>query len=314
MPVMITGPHRRHLWLGLGIAGGLVVWAFLFYDRRSEPSYQGRTIRQWMRGEARDYRPAVQAMGTNALPFLLGELSVSDSVLKRTGEEWFRRILDIPPPWTTARLRQYHAFLALQALGSNAVPTMIELVFRPPQRPGDAEKSWAVASALSGMGSPMEARRAVGAALRSADPTNRLVGCRACSAGLLADPDGLRCLISLTTSDDPVQRAAATRGFLSWQMKVAEALPVLIARLDDEQVGVRRVAIEALAGCGTNAVAALPALLAAYTNELVKPRRIDDVDPIFRGQATSIDEVRWAIRWAIREIDRASEPAWDGQH
>jgi len=45
----------------------------------------------------------------------------------------------------------------------------------------------------------------------------------------------------------------------------------------------------------------------------VKPRLSDDVDSVFRGTAITINEVRWAIRWAIGEIDRAAQPAWDSR-
>ena len=296
---------RRYLWLGLAMLGLLAGWLLLRNARPLEPAYQGRTVRQWMRRHPREYVPAMQAIGTNAIPFLLRELMASDNSLKRWGEERFRRMLDIPPPWETARSRQYHGFLALQILGSNAVPAMLEAVFQAPRRAGDEDRIWAIASALAGMGSPAEARSVMATALQSADLTRRTY-----AAGMYADLDVSRRLIQLTTSEDPVQRAAATRALIIWRTNEVEVVPALISRLDDEHAAVRRVAIDALAGRKTNAVAALPALAAAYTNEWVRPRRTNDVDRLYRGHAISINEVRWAIRWAIGEIQPTARPAW----
>jgi len=311
MSALTTRLRRRRVWVAAAI-GGLVVIAGLLRGRSpAEPVYQGRTLRQWMRGHPRDYTPAVQAIGTNALPFLLAELTVTDPGLEQWGHELFRRFLDSNPPWETARMRQFHAYQALYILGTNAVPAMIEAVLRPPQDPGDAERSWGVASALAGFGSPVEARRAVSAALESDDIQLRLAACRAYSAGLRAESEASRRLIGLTAVDDPVQRAAATRALLFWQTNESEVLPALIARLDDDAAAVRRRAIDALGGRKSNAVAALPALKVAYTNETAKSRGTDNVDPLFHGQALSVNELRWAIRWAIGEIDRSAQPAWN---
>ncbi len=266
-----------------------------------------------MRGHPRDYIPAVQAMGSNAVPFLLRELSVKDSFWERWGEECLRRALDSSTPWQTARNRHYYAFLALQVLGSNAVPAMIEAVLRPPLHLGDAERSSEVAHALAGMSSPIEARRAIGAALVSPDLALRLAACRAYSAGIYADLPEARCLIQLSAVPNPTERAAATRALVSWKTNEAEVLPALVARLEDEQAAVRRLAIDALAARGSNAIAALPALLAAYTNELARPRLTANVDHLYYGAAISIAEVRWAIRWAIGEVDRAAQPPWDNR-
>ena len=107
--------------------------------------------------------------------FLRDSRPLEPSCQDRTIRQWMRRH---PPEYTPA------------------VQAMLEAVLRPPHRPGDAERSWEVASARARMGSPEEARRALAAAVNSADLSRRLAALRAYSAHqrrALGDTLGDRC-------------------------------------------------------------------------------------------------------------------------
>ncbi len=275
--------------------------------RVSEPRYEGKTLRRWLRGHPRDYQPVIRAMGTNALPFLLSEIRRRDPLPHRFLEECLRTILDARAPWETARDRRYHARLALQILDTNAVPVLLGAVFSEPMHLDEGNLPFAAAEALTWMASTEAGAQAAGAlteALESADPERCRNACLAIGHGFRLGDKTARRLIRLLSHDEARVRAAATRALIPRQTVETEVLPALVARLDDEQAAVRRLAIDALGVRGSDAVAAVPALRAAWLSEPKRSRRTDPVDDLYHGDQTlSAAEVRGSIRWAIRQID-----------
>jgi hypothetical protein len=78
----------------------------------------------------------------------------------------------------------------------------------------------------------------------------------------------------------------------------------LIDRLEDDEAKVRWLAILALSDRTTNATPALPALRLAYANESTRPSFRGDLgDGIFAGKMWSPQDIRSAIRDAIKAID-----------
>lgn len=294
----------KHRWIMLVPLVVLVGWFLI--PAANEPTWQGKTLRQWMRGHPREYGPAVQAMGTNAIPFLLSELQYKDSRLASIIQEGFRRFLDSPPPWETARLRHYHTRLAFQILDTNAVPALLNALFQEPFQLKESHITWESANILGTLLSPAareQVRRALSKALEDSDLQKRRTASLAFYSGFRGSDAETHKLVGLTRDPEPLVRAAATRALIIWQTNEVEVLPALAARLDDPQAAIRRLAIEALTGRKTNAIAALPSLQAAYTNELTRATSTDDVDDIFRGKSVlSPQQNQWGILQAIKVI------------
>jgi len=192
-------------WL---FAGSLII-AILFglaWQRSgpTEPVYQGRRLRNWLDGHPREYHPAVRAVGTNALPFLLGELQTVDSAPSRFVQRLLNQI-DAGPLWRTARTRRYHARLALQILDTNAAPALVEMVLAHPVQPAEGDPGWGAAFALTWLASP-EANRHVqerlAQAMRSPDSILRRNAVLAFTVGLKPSDENARLIADLTRDPD----------------------------------------------------------------------------------------------------------------
>lgn len=177
-------------WLLLaGVAVACVAVAQRFAPDLHEPRHQGRRLGDWLRGHPRDYMPVVQAVGTNALPYLLNELQITDPVWLQWAEAALAR-LEMGPPWEPARTRQYHARLALQILDTNAVPALLGAVFARPLKIEDGDLGYEAAFALTWMASPtaqQAIRDRLTAALASTNATERQNAVLAARAGLVTN-------------------------------------------------------------------------------------------------------------------------------
>lgn len=296
---------RWSLLAGL-LAAIVLVICLLSSQGPREPIYQGRRLSKWMEGHPRVYWPAVQAIGTNALPFLLAELQTTDSGLSRFAQRMLNKV-SVGPFWRTARMRQYHARLALQILDTNAAPALLDTIFAQPMRVAEGDRSWEVAFVLNWLHTTEAqgyAQERLGQALLSEDSSMRRNACLAFATGFRPSTNNSPLLIALASDTNATVRAAAVRALLFWQPDDATAQTAIIALLNDEQAAVRRLAAVALGARGSNAVAALPALRTAYASELTHKSLTDDVDDEFRGpRYLSPESLRWAIRDAIQAID-----------
>ena len=284
---------------------GLVIIGWASLQKGTEPSWHGKSLRQWMRGHPLEYGPAVQAMGSNAMPFLLSELVCEDSGISKALAKPFLWLLDSGPPWETARTRQYHARLALQILDTNAVPALLHAFFQEPFRVNESSLPCAVGWIFACLPSTgcATVHQALNEALHSPELQTRRNACLAFYGGLRCTDSELNQLLARTRDTEPLLRAAATRALIMWQTNESEVISALAARLDDPQAAIRRLAAEALSGRTTNAVPALPALQAAYSNELTRASLRDDVDDLFRGQTLlSPQNTQASILYAIQRI------------
>lgn len=292
-------------WWTVAIGGLLigVVWTLLL-SGSNEPIYKGRKLGSWLRGHPREYWPAVMAVGTNALPYLLDELQVTDSGLARWSKNVLGRI-SVGPFWRTAADRRYHAGLGLQILDTNAVPVLLGQIFATPMRIREDDPSYAAASALKWMGSQMaqdQIKLRINQALLSPDPAERRNGCLAVSCW--PNTNFTAALAPLTTDTNATVRVAAVRAIAVSKWNTNLFLAALIACLGDDEAAVRRFAAEALGYQHTNAVNALSALLAAHGAEPSRPNRRSDLDlGYFPPTAYNTQSVSWAIESAIKAID-----------
>ena len=291
------------LWLLLLlIAGmGLAVW-LRFAPSRLEPRYEGRRLSQWLRGHPREYTPAVQALGTNALPFLLAELQVTDPAWLRWAEDKFRKF-EMGPPWETAIMHRYHARLALQILDTNALPALLDAAFNRDIHLAEGDLGYEAAFALTWLDSPAAKetiQQKLATAMRSPDAATRYNACTVISVGNRCNTNNAAQLAVLTRASEPSVRAAAVLAAQFYNQDESVLLPALIERLTDEHAIVRLEAAVALKGRGTNAVVALPALKAALAAEPSRPRGADDNRTSAPDSASVCAHMQQAIR-AIEE-------------
>jgi HEAT repeat protein len=191
------------------------------------------------------------------------------------------------------------ASAAFQALGTNALPELVELLqtrdpfwqkpllslgAKLPGRLGrkiaaktglsrTATLRVAAARALGGLGAQAEAATAsLARAMSDPEPAVRGQAVTAlCAIGKAAVPD---LALVLWDKDPGVRRAAA---FALGRVGAEEAVPALVFALQDKDAGVRVEAASVLARMGPQAWAAIPALT----------RALNDSDPSVRGYAAS---------------------------
>ncbi|MFO1513852.1 MAG: hypothetical protein U1F83_13200 [Verrucomicrobiota bacterium] len=293
-------------WIVALLAVGLLpVWA-LFLARQDEPVYQGRRLGSWLRGHPREYIPAVLAVGTNALPYLLAELQATDSRASQLGERVLANV-SMGPLWRTARDRRYHAGIGLQILDTNAVPALMGMIFSKPMQITEGDPSCSAAMALTFMGSEAVQKQIgdrLALALGSPDTVECRNGCLALSFWPVRRDDNVVSLVSLSRDTNATIRAAALRAIMMSAWREHLFLPAVVARLEDEQATARRLAVAILSNQGSNVVVALPALRAAYSDEVTRPNLRGDLgEGVWGTHSWSAQEIRWAIRDAIKAID-----------
>ena len=273
----------------------------------NEPVYQGRPLGKWLRGHPKEYHPAVLALGTNALPYLLAELQVTDSRMSRWGQDLLAKA-SIGPLWSTARDCRYRAGIGLQILDTNAVPALMEMIFSKPMTMVEGDAGYSAASVLTFIASEA-AQKQVADRLTSALESPDAVECRnACLTLSLWRPRTndhfAASLATLSGNSNATIRAAALRAILMFKWREDLFPSAVTLRLEDEQASVRMLAIAILTIQGSNVVGSLPALHKAYSNETNQPKLRGDLgDGIWETHSWSAQEIRWAIRDAIKVID-----------
>ncbi|MBL9139378.1 MAG: HEAT repeat domain-containing protein [Verrucomicrobiales bacterium] len=299
-------------WAAAIVLVGVVMGVSVVQWQTLEPRYQGKRLGIWLKGHPRDYVPAMEAIGTNALPYLLRELQSRDSGLGRLGIVVFHRWLDSPPPWTTARDRKHRARIGLGVLDTNAVPALLSLAFSKPLRTDDGEPSLEAMFTLAGFrsdGARSMTRRAVVEALDSGDPARQWNACWILAlGGANLDTNLLERVASVARSEDPRLRWVAVRATANWGFAQPGPEPLLFERLADEQVAIRLEAISGLRERKACAAEVIAALRRAFDQEPTRPRKADPTrDWLMHGRAESVEEVRWEITRVIHSINPNAE-------
>ena len=204
-PVLRTA---RWLLFLLFIAAGLVWWQ-RFAPNPHDSDYNGHRLSYWLHGHPRDYGPVVEAVGTNALPYLLAELQVTDPAWLR----WAEALLgDFGTPWEPARNRLYHARLGLQILDTNALPALLTAAFTQPIRLAEGDLGFEAAFALTWLASPVAKetiQQKLATTMRSPDATRRRNACLVIASGNFCSTNNAAQLAVLTRDAEPAVRAAA---------------------------------------------------------------------------------------------------------
>jgi len=293
-------------WIVASLAMTVLLAWTIYRAGPSEPVYHGRRLGDWLRGHPKEYYPAVLAVGTNALPYLLAELQATDSRLSRWGQGVLAKA-SIGPFWRTARDRHYHARLGLQILDTNAVPVLLGRVFSQPMRIVESDPAWSAAFALNCLtstGAQHMAEERLALELTNSNPVQRRNACLALSLWPRTNDLFAVSLALLSRDANATVRVAAVRAIITSVWREDLLLPALVSRLEDEQASVRRLVIEGLSVQRSNLVVAIPALHAAYSNELVQSNLRNTLGDAYYGDHSwSAKEIRSAIRDAIKTID-----------
>ncbi len=303
-------PHRsrfpvlrlvRWLLFFLFIAAGLV-WRQRFAPNPHDLDFNGHRLSALLREHPDVYRPAVQLAGTNALPFLLTELQVTDPAWLQWAEN---AMGEFGPFWEPARSRRYHARLGLQILDMNALPVLLDVAFDRHIHLAEGDPSYEAAFALTWLASPAAKetiQQKLATTLRSPHAAVRRNACLVITAGNLCNTNNAAQLAVLTRDPEPAVRAAAMHAAQFYNQDEAVLLPAVIERLNDEHAIVRLLAADALRRRGTNAVAALPALKAALAAEPSRQRGADHLDDNLT-RAPSSAWVCAGLQEAIRALE-----------
>lgn len=285
--------HKRAL-LALA-ACGVVIGMVAFLSRDTEPSYHGKTLKQWMNQycwphnpTATDLHPrkvffedlesrqkeaadAVQHIGTNAIPALL------DWADKEVSVAWKHKLLTTLPKrlqnwhpvgWWLVGRDHYRADRALRGfyiLGSNAIPAVPELTHRMMTRSSDSGRIAALALANMGAaGLP-----ALLSALTNTQAANRVMIVRSAANATRAasnDVSGILVLAQCVRDTDASVGAAAAMelGFITTRPDLT--VSALADGLKVSAGQVRARSADALGNYGARARSAVPVLL-LYQND-----------------------------------------------
>ncbi|MEI7729005.1 MAG: HEAT repeat domain-containing protein [Verrucomicrobiota bacterium] len=266
------------VWLGAGAVLALVVALIGYKIKTAEPSYQGKSLSEWL-GECNPYEvpsvdgsypstnnafaSAMRAMGTNSLPILIEWLpprnpTVQNWLIKANNKQDFIRL----PTGSDPRTSSYQAVAAIAALGPSAKPAIPQLV----ELLNHTNVTVYATAALVAIGP--EAHPVILQALRHTNSAVRV----AVIWGLGQMPGdkefAVPSLISLLNDNDTGVRRRAAFLIGCIQRKPEITIPALLKAFPDPDPHVSSHLAFALSRFGTNAVAALPALrqLQAQTN------------------------------------------------
>lgn len=289
-------PRKRKRVLLAGVSVAVLMFASWFLrQRNTEPTYEGNRLSEWIEMhqegssmEQREAAVAIQAIGTNALPYLVEWLSYQPSSLRlklesmvRRGPNWLAQSQRIDAMLQADNRRANCAAAAFVALGSAAAPAIPELERIARRKP---ENLHANALALESLGyigpqaiptlTNLLVTVEYDALLRVTSLLSALQ--RQGTNASMAFP----VLFHQLQSENPDDVWAAADSLKSLRFDAERVVPVLVARVADTNSGIQISAIYALSGFGRAAVQALPAL----TNALSDP------DPMVRVHASAAIE------------------------
>ena len=289
--------RRKRFILALLACVATIALLFTFRSKNAEPSYNGKTLKQWVNlhcwpdnptitdlfpkkadlKDTKTYRQdfevrqkeaaeAVRQIGTNAIPTLL------DWANKDYRVAWKYKLMEALPQslqnshsvnwWLVAddHYRGSRALTGFILLGSNATPAIPELTRRMMTR--NSNSGMTAATILGNMGGP--GLPALLSALTNTQTPNRVMVARSVIQATIAasnDISGIRVLAQCVQDTDRVVGSAAARGlgFITNQPDIA--IPALIEGLKVPHGQVRAGSAAALGNYGAQAHSAVPALL-----------------------------------------------------
>lgn len=285
--------RRFILWLVLPVLLlALAMWSW----RPHEPTWEGRTLGSWLKdlepdigkklggvGEQKTAAAtiAIQAMGTNCLPFLLQRLGLSqptpwERMLINLEEQFGKRGVKLA--WGNTemqlQLQALATMSAIEALGQQAAPAVPELHRWLNQTNGHKD---ALAAQSLGRIHPQ------GTSVLTTESTNRLIPNRdwvffALSQAAVHHSEALAVLLRSADDADPHVRRFAGQYLCHHAREASVVLPVLIRLLADPDGSVRKITLASLNRFKGDLTAAVPALTTLEA----------DLDPWTSSQAKSL--------------------------
>jgi len=262
---------RRKWKIGLVLTGVAVAFGAFWLWPSQEPGYEGKPLGQWldegMKLATTPYATsqavervvkAIQAIGTNAIPFLLRDMERKEdprwlwSVKMRAHK---LKLIDETHYWSWRLNRSVWGF---QALGTNGAPALERLLAL---RDGESLASGSAAWALGALG-PFAIPELEKRLHATNFATRRRAACTLACFGPAAEPTIPSLLGMLDDTNSSVREKVV--GALMYINRQPERLvPVFRSLLGDSNGVIRRYAVYGLGGFGPSAREAVPDLLRA---------------------------------------------------
>ncbi|MBI1178172.1 hypothetical protein GC207_12125 [bacterium] len=268
--------RKRKRWsLAIGLLAVLGIAGFLILSPRPEPTYNGKPLSEWAQQlgppgwDPEEARPAITAIGTKALPYLVKWVRFEPSYWRFKADSYVK---SLPPRLRESRLTQrivygdrsraVAAASAFAVFGPDAGPVIPELegIFRASTNNFVRAN---IVFSLRGIGP--EAVHALA----------NIAATKAFGSIILTTVDRGRygtnvdaftpTLVSYLRGDDIRLARIGALGFTRLQPAPERSVPALIAALERPDIVLRCSVCEALGNYGTQARAALPALDRLYS-------------------------------------------------
>lgn len=263
---------RRRILLLLALAAVAMGFVMFWSSGPKEPAYQGKRLSKWIK-EAQGMsdsgstfppqrreaaRKAIQAIGTNALPYLLSEITRPISQWRVSFNRWAEG--KVPLRCRDEVDRIWQACEGLHILGPDsaaALPVLAACL-------DDPQRGFPAARAMVGAG-----ELAVPYLLPAIAGTNLVTAMKALGAlGDIAkeNESAVPILVQFVTHTNALIRQWAASHLAVVESRTDLTVPALTAALSDPEAAVRHYAANALGGIGPKAKAAVPELQRLMTN------------------------------------------------
>jgi HEAT repeat protein len=280
---------RKRNIIGLAVAVVLLAGPGIYWLRPSEPSYQGKSLSQWLAGfTLTDYfshntnapsMVASHAMGVKALPFLLYTVVYEEPRWKQSLRRWTHGKISLPPQPSYYYDNKLAAACAINVLGpaaGAALPTLTNCFWR------GGSNSFYAALALAGIGHE-------GAEVLMQGSTNQNLRLRSYSAEALgfvqSDTDeAVTTLVKLLDEENLEYGSIAANSLGRLHHQPNLSIPALMKHLDSSKSSLRSFCVYAIGNFGAEAKMAIPALTKAMNDSnncirLDAKRVLEAIDP-----------------------------------
>lgn len=271
----------RSWWIGIALVVIILVLVFLgksAIDYAREPRYEGRRISLWI-ADIPSERPvkfdsALQAIGTNAIPYIVRELEKNDSplrslrpryrVLRSKCPDWLQKVL----PEANRDFVAIHGANAFYYVGTNALPYVIALL----RHHSPTVRKAAAWSLFKLRGVTVDANQAIPALITVLNDPDHSVRGFALLALKEMGPDASNAVPAITTFLSSITAPGSTNADVTLAMTAASALgkigpaatgalPVLENALHHTNPNLRGQAATAIWRISGNTTSTLPILL-----------------------------------------------------
>jgi HEAT repeat protein len=279
----------------LFVTMGLLVLALVAFTlRQTQPSYQRKSLGQWLddcgsdRSEAQstEAREAIRKMGASAVPYLVRELRCHDSRLQLLASDVARRYLLIGSTFCPAAERRKRANVAFPAVAAVARPAIPNLIAALSDK--DADVRMRAANCLEHVayyaGDAEQAIPALICALRDRDMKVRRNAAHVFRhMTTAATGPAVPVLLEIVASGDDLEvRGVATAALGKMRPVSQETVIGLRKALRDDAQPIRSLATQALGDIGAGAKEAVPDLLrlAKEDNDYIRQRAVEALSRI----------------------------------